>query len=168
THMDAPSHFMTNATTIDKINVSRFISNAVIIRTNKKGLDELITVDDIVESNTDIAPSDSIVFSTGWENEVYKEHYFSCNPGLSPEAAEYLIKRRINAVAIDSPSIDKGTDLNFTCHKILLSHEVLIVENLCNLGQVTDLRFKLVIAPLKFSGATGSPVRAIAIEQGVF
>ena len=169
THMDAPSHFMTNATTIDKIDVSRFVSNAVIIRTNKKELDELITVDDIVESNTDIMPGDSIIFSTGWESEVCKEYYFSGNPGLSPEAAEYLIKRRINAVAIDSPSIDKGMDHNFTCHKILLSHEILIIENLCNLGQVNDLRFKLLIAPLKFSGATGSPVRAIAIiGQGVF
>jgi len=49
-----------------------------------------------------------------------------------------------------------------------LSREILIVENLCNLEQVNELRFKLLIAPLKFSGATGSPVRAIAIiEQGV-
>ena len=168
THMDAPSHFMTNATTIDKIDVSRFVSNAIIIRTNKKELDELITVNDILESNTDITPGDSIIFSTGWESEVSKEYYFSSNPGLSSEAAEYLIERRINAVGIDSPSIDKGMDHNFTCHKILLSREILIVENLCNLEQVNELRFKLLIAPLKFSGATGSPVRAIAIiEQGV-
>ncbi len=167
THMDAPSHFMTGGKAIDKIDVGRFICTAVIIRTNKKGLDELITVDDILGTNTDIAPSETVIFSTEWENEVRKEHYFTRNPGLSPEAAEYLVKKRINAVAIDSPSIDRGMDHNFTCHKILLSHEVLIVENLCNLGQVNDLKFKLVIAPLKFSGATGSPVRAIAIEQGV-
>ena len=168
THMDAPSHFKTNATTIDKIDVSRFVSNAVIIRTNKKEPDELITVNDILESNTDITPGDSIIFSTGWESEISKEYYFSSNPGLSSEAAEYLIERRINAVGIDSPSIDKGMDHNYTCHKILLSREILIVENLCNLEQVNELRFKLLIAPLKFSGATGSPVRAIAIiEQGV-
>ena len=53
--MDAPSHFIPNAPSIDKIDVNRFICSAVLVRTNKKRPDELIYVDEIVESHYDIA-----------------------------------------------------------------------------------------------------------------
>jgi kynurenine formamidase len=39
----------------------------------------------------------------------------------------------------------------------------LIVENLCNLEKIYGVHFKLIVLPLKLKGATGSPVRAIAI-----
>lgn len=167
THMDAPSHFITNAPSIDKIDANRFICSAVLIKTGKKGPNELILVDEILDSNIDIAAGDTIVFCTGWEDEIHNKDYFSHNPGLSAEAAKFVVKEGINAVAIDSPSIDPGNDHNFTSHKILLSHEVLIIENLCNLSKLKNPKFTLVVAPLKFSGATGSPVRALAIEQDV-
>lgn len=165
THMDAPSHFITNAPSIDKIDANRFICSAVLVKTGKKGPNELILVDEILDSNIDIAAGDTIVFSTGWEDEIHNKDYFSHNPGLSIEAAKFVVKEGINGVAIDSPSIDPGNDHNFTSHKILLSHDVLIIENLCNLSKLKNPKFTLVVAPLKFSGATGSPVRALAIEQ---
>lgn len=165
THMDAPSHFITNAPSIDKIDVNRFICSAVLVRTNKKRPDELIQVDEIVECSHEIATGDTVVFATAWEDEICNEHYFTHNPGLSAEAAKFLLKKGINSVAIDSPSIDAGNDHDFTSHKILLSHGILIVENLCNLSHLKHSKFTLAVAPLKFSGATGSPVRALAIEQ---
>jgi arylformamidase len=167
THMDAPSHFIANAPSIDKIDVNRFICNAVLVRTKKKKPDELILADEILVSDNDIAAGDTIVLSTAWEDEIHNEDYFSHNPGLSAEAAKFLLKKGINSVAIDSPSIDPGNDHNFTSHRILLSHGVLIIENLCNLSQLKHSKFTLAVAPLKFSGATGSPVRALAIEQDI-
>jgi kynurenine formamidase len=68
-------------------------------------------------------------------------------------------------VCIDSPSIDRGTDNNFPVHKILLSNQVLVVENLCNLEKLQDQYFTLIVTPLKLSGASGSPVRAIAVDR---
>lgn len=165
THMDAPSHFIADAHSIDMIDVSRFISNAALIRTPKKGPDELIVVNDIVDSNVDTAEGETLVFSTGWEEKISNEDYFSHSPGLSADLAHFLVKKKINAVAIDSPSIDPGYDNSFTCHKILLSHDILIVENLCNLSKLKNPKFTLIVSPLKFTGATGSPVRAIGIEE---
>jgi kynurenine formamidase len=40
---------------------------------------------------------------------------------------------------------------------------VLAVENLCNLGRIKKDRFTLIVAPLKLAGASGSPVRALAL-----
>ena len=164
THMDAPSHFVNNVSSIDKITVNRFLSNAVLIKM-RKGPNQLITRGDIVSSNARINHGDTIVFSTSWENEVDNDHYFSHNPGLGEDAAIYLIDKKVNAVCIDSPSIDRGSDNNFPVHKILLSKEILVVENLCNLDKLSSQYFKIIMLPLNLSGASGSPIRAIAVEK---
>jgi len=166
THMDAPSHFVRHVSSIDKIAVSRFISNAILIKI-KKGSNQLITASEIEASNVSIKEGDSIVFSTLWENEVDKDYFFSDNPGLAEDAAKYLVNKKVNAVCIDSPSIDRGSDNNYPVHKILLSKEILVVENLCNLGKLNSQYFTLIITPLKLFGASGSPIRAIAIDKGL-
>ena len=166
THMDAPSHFASNASTIDKISVGRFISNAILIKL-KKGSNQLITADEIKASNVSIKQGDTIVLSTLWENEIDKDYFFSHSPGLAEDAAKYLIDKKVNAVCIDSPSIDRGSESSFAVHKLLLSNEILIVENLCNLYKLNCQYFTLIMTPLKLSGASGSPIRAIAVEKNV-
>lgn len=170
THMDAPCHFIRNCKSIDQIDVKRFISTrAVVLRIEKKS-NELISRQDILECRTSIEENDSIIFDTGWETHYYKkaegeiEDSFMANPGLAPDASQFLVDNKVNAVATDCPSIDAGMDSNFTSHKILLSNDVLVIENLSNLEKLRSGEwFTFVIAPLKLAGATGSPVRAIAI-----
>lgn len=166
THMDAPSHFINGVSSIDKIPIDRFISRSILVKITKAS-DELITAAEIEASNVKILEGDSVVFSTSWENEVNKEYYFSHSPGLSEDAAEYLINKKVNAACIDSPSIDRGSDNNFPVHKLLLNKEILIVENLCNLGKIDSQNFTLIMIPLKLSGASGSPIRAIAIDRNL-
>ncbi len=50
-------------------------------------------------------------------------------------------------------------------HLRLLAAGVTIVEGLRNLDRVAGRRFLYVGAPLKLVGATGSPLRAVAILQ---
>lgn len=164
THMDAPSHFVSGVSSIDQIPVDRFISRAALIKVVKTS-DELITASEIQASKVEILEGNSVVFSTTWENEVDNDYYFSHSPGLSDDAAEYLINKKVNAVCIDSPSIDRGSDSNFPVHKLLLSKEILIVENLCNLSKINNQNFTLIMIPLKLSGASGSPIRAIATDE---
>lgn len=164
THMDAPSHFVTGVSSIDQISVNRFISRAILVKIAKTS-DGLITASEIKASKAKILEGNSVVFSTSWENEVDNDYYFNQSPGLSEDAAEYLIDKRVNAVCIDSPSIDRGSDSNFPVHKLLLSKDILIVENLCHLSKIDNQDFTLIMMPLKLSGASGSPIRAIAISE---
>lgn len=164
THMDAPSHFVTGVSSIDQIPVNRLVSRGTLVKVAKAS-DELISASEIEASKAKILEGNSVVFSTSWEKEVDKDYYFSHSPGLSEDAAEYLINKKVNAVCIDSPSIDRGSDSNFPVHKLLLSREILIVENLCNLGKIDNQNFTLIMTPLKLSGASGSPIRAIAIDE---
>ena len=165
THIDAPFHFIENGIKVNQIPLERLITSAIICKV-KKGLDNAITKDDIVKfekKHGKIPPNSTLIFATGWHKNLLKKFYFTKNPGLSLGAARYLASKKMNLVGIDSPSIDLGRDNNFSAHHILLKKGILILENLCNLEEISKLHFTLVVFPLKLKGATGSPVRAIAL-----
>ena len=168
THVDAPSHFKPGLASIDMISTDRLVCNAVLIRAEKSA-NQLIEEQDL---GNHISEGDAVVIATGWEKRSSSRNYMSENPGLSEQAARYLARKRVNAVAIDCPSIDGGADSRFIAHNILLSCNILVVENLCNLNRVTSSRtrsrssattFTLIISPLKLGGATGSPARVLAL-----
>ncbi len=167
THMDAPFHFDPGGPTIDQVEVNRYICNNTILIKLQKNSNQMITSHDILRnSKYDIKEKDTVVFSTGWEKQIKeKDNYMKNNPGLSKDAAEYLVEKKVNAVAIDCPSIDIGTDSGFIAHKMLLSNQILVIENLCNLYKFNNEKFTLIITPLKLVGASGSPIRAIGIEE---
>ena len=165
THIDAPFHFIDGGQKVDQIPLKRLICNAILCKV-KKGSDEAITKKDILDferKHGNIAANSTIIFSTGWSKNLLKKYYFEKNPGLSIDAAKYLVSKKVNLVGIDSPSIDLGKNSNFSAHHVLLKKDVLILENLCNLEKISRSHFKLVILPLKLKGTTGSPVRAIAL-----
>ena len=165
THIDAPFHFIKNGLKIDQIPLERFVCDAILFRIKRES-NQAITKSDIIEFEMKygkILYNSTIIFATGWYKNLSKKYYFNSNPGLSLDAARYLVSKKINLVGIDSPSIDLGKDSSFSVHRVLLSKDVLIVENLCNLEKISGIHFKLIVLPLKLKGATGSPVRAIAI-----
>ncbi len=179
THVDAPSHFKPGLASIDMISVDRLVSNATLIRAEKTA-NQLIEQQDLGDQ---IRQGDSVVIATGWEKRSGNSNYMSENPGLSKQAARYLVRKKVKAVAIDCPSIDAGADTKkFVAHNILLSSNILVVENLCNLDKVvrrssnnstknnsaaaatdTTFTFTIIISPLKLGGATGSPARVFAL-----
>lgn len=159
THMDAPSHFAPGKAAIDEVPAARLVTKAVLVKVPKKA-DEAIGVRDVPAK---ISRGEAVVFATGWEKHYSGKDYMTRNPGLSKEAAKLLVRKKAGLVAIDGPSIDPGRDAKFSAHNILLPAGVLVVENLCNLGRIGQERFTLVVAPLKLAGASGSPVRALAI-----
>jgi arylformamidase len=179
THVDAPCHFKPGLASIDMISANRLVCNATLIRVEKTA-NQLIEEQDLGDDQ--IRQGYAIVIATGWEKRSGNSNYMSENPGLSKQAARYLSRKKVNAVAIDSPSIDAGADTKkkFVAHNILLSSNILVVENLCNLGKIakrkssssnnnknssatTTTIFTLIISPLKLGGATGSPARVLAV-----
>jgi kynurenine formamidase len=62
-------------------------------------------------------------------------------------------------VGVDTYSVDNQDD--FPIHKILLSGNVLIIENLTNLRQLADKNFTIYALPINLQ-IDGSPARVIA------
>lgn len=176
THLDAPYHFARDGLRVDQIRPERLVGRAVLIRIAggaiaARSRRRAITRDDIrkFEESVDgraIRPGTPVIFYTGWqEGHLGSKDYFLANPGIDRSAARYLASKRVGLVGTDSPSIDVGGDPEFPAHRVLAEAGVVIVENLANLGKIRSSEFDFVILPLKLRGASGSPVRALALSR---
>ncbi len=184
THIDAPIHFAEKGQSVDEIPLEKLIGTAIKIDVSSKALnnsDYLIKVDDLIawENKEKIKiPSGSIILlETGFskyypdkikymgtdergEDAVKKLHF----PGLSKEAAKWLVEQRdINAIGIDTPSIDYGQSEYFESHVILLSQNIPVFENLTNLNKLPNIGFEIIALPMKIKKGSGAPLRIVAI-----
>lgn len=184
THIDAPIHFSEGAQTVDQIPLEKLIGQAIKIDVSKKAVndqDYLISIEDIKswesKEKTRIPDGSIVLLYTGFskyypnkvkylgtdergEQAVEKLHF----PGLSEEAAKWLVENRnINAIGIDTPSIDYGQSEYFKSHVILLSENIPAFENLTNLEQLPSQGFEIIALPMKIKGGSGAPLRIVAV-----
>ena len=106
-----------------------------------------------------------------WDDE---ERYLA-GPGMDGSAARWMVERGVLAVGADNMAWDAPgfEDPELGCmlagHLILLArHGIYIIENLAldELAASERYRFEFVCTPLKLVGATGSPVRPVAVVSG--
>jgi len=141
--------------------------------------DYQITVEDLAEWESrhgPIPPGTILLLRTGWGErwpdpflylgtdmkgpEAVPELHF---PGLSPEAAGWLAENReIDAIGIDTPSIDYGQSTTFETHQILYGLNMPGFENVANLQEVPEWGAFLVALPMKIEGGSGGPLRVVA------
>lgn len=182
THIDAPVHFAEGKKTVDQLELSQLISPAVKIDVSAKAAndrDYLITVEDIKnwEAENGKLPEWCIVlFQTGfgakWPDkksylgtdqkgpDAVKDLHF---PGLHPDAAKWLVEnRKINAVGIDTASIDYGQSTLFESHVALMTNNIPAFENVADLSQIPVKGFHIVAMPMKIKGGSGAPLRLAA------
>lgn len=166
THIDAPSHILKNAKSLDQFPVDKFTGRAIVIPCQDKeaiGLKYLQTFED------KIAQIDFVLFFTGWQNKWNTKDYFDDSPIPTREAAMWLTKFNLKGIGYDAFSVDKVisadriTEENLPNHHILLGKEIILIENLTNLDKLPDHVFSFQCLPLKIEHADGSPVRAIAM-----
>jgi kynurenine formamidase len=103
-----------------------------------------------------------------WDDE---EQYLA-GPGMDASAAHWMADKNVLAVGADNMAWDvpglKDPELGclMAGHLILLArHGIYIIENLAldELASSGQYTFELFCTPLKFVGATGSPVRPLAV-----
>lgn len=167
THMDAPYHFVQDGIRIHQIPLDVLMGQAVLLDIHKSS-NEYIEKGDIIQwqkQNGDIKHNSPVIFHTGWQSHINDDYYFTQNPGLSKDAAEYLASISVPLVGTDSPSIDAGQNSSFVAHHILARAGTVNVENLNNLEKISQKSFRYVILPMKIRDSTGAPVRALAIVE---
>ena len=122
----------------------------------------------------EIMPDTVILVRTGWgQYWDDQERYLgvaSGVPGVDEDGAQWLVRHRARAVGADTVA--------FECippglgHARLPAHRILLVEAGINIIETLDLEtlsarglseFLLFLAPLNLKGATGAPVRPIAV-----
>jgi kynurenine formamidase len=135
-----------------------------------------------------VEPGDAILVRTGWYNVFYgddPEHYHDPRPGVSADAALWLADQDIVLLGCDntgvevvpieyggsssshsSPADAKAGGFGSPVHSSLLRDygiyllELLVLEEL---SAADVVEFLFVLAPLRITGGTGSPVNPLAI-----
>src|SRR5690242_1436450 len=123
-------------------------------------------------ARTDIRKGDVVLVRTGWGRFWADPDRYLKGPGVSAAGCRWLIDKAVRAVGADNMAFDvigpRDPDLNATLpgHILFLVRAgIPIIENL-NLEELAAEKvheFVFVCLPLKMRGATGSPVRPIAI-----
>ena len=183
THMDAPIHFAKNGKTIEQIPLDSLIGYAIVIDVSKEALvnpDYQVSIQDFSnwESCHGKIPDRIIVLlHTGygryWPNslkylgtakkgrDALTDLHF---PGLHPDAAKWLVEnRKINAIGLDTQSIDYGQSEFFKTHRILCTNDIPFFENIANLDKVPVTGALVIGLPMKIEGGSGAPLRLVAI-----
>ena len=114
-----------------------------------------------------------MLLHTGWGRFFMKDNakYLSGEPGLTVEAAQWLTSQDVVATGADNMAVEvlPGTrhpEIVMPVHQHCLAEAgVHLIENLVLdelvAGGLTEFCF--IMLPVKFKGATGCPVRPIAM-----
>lgn len=154
THIDAPLHMLAGGKKISDFGPEKFFGRGVLVDVRGQ-----FPIEPTALQGATLAPGDIVLFSTGLSRQYGQPTYFETYPELTPAAADVLIAAGVSIVGFDTPSPDRPP---FATHKLLLKHDVLIIENLTNLEQLIGIpQFTIIALPAKLD-AEAAPVRVIA------
>lgn len=157
-HTDAPSHYARDGASIDQRDLSLYLGPCQVVRMQKLRPGQRIYPEDL--AGKDIS-AERILFYTGsFHEELWSEDFNA----LSPELIEFLHKKGVVLVGIDTPSVDPASSKDLESHAALSRFDIAVLEGIV-LEDVPEAFYTLIALPLKIEGADASPVRAVLISR---
>jgi len=186
THLDAPIHWVTGRGGLDvsQIPLQHLVAPAVVIDKSAESAEDpdyVLTVEDIRTFEDEYGPLPEgswLLLRTGWDARAHDEVLFlnagsgrPQSPGFDTECARWIAEESpLLGVGVETVGIDAGAaaefDPPFPVHYYLLGVGRYGLTQLANLDSLPPTGTLLVVAPLKLTGGTGSPVRAFALVPG--
>ncbi len=126
-----------------------------------------------------IDAGDVVLIRSGWGRRFDDgtESYLGSStgvPGVAEAGARWLADRKVTAAGADTIAFERL--VAGAGHSLLPAHRVLLVDSgiyiieAMNLEELADAgvsEFTFILIPMKFVGATGSPVRPLAVVSSV-
>jgi len=151
THIDAPMHMLEQGKPLSSFPLETFFGKGVCIDVSTEYTVEAV-------KKIEVAKGDIVLLYTGWEKQIGRPEYYEKFPPIPEAVCAHLISKKIKMVGTDSPSAD---DVPFTSHKLLLQHDILIIESLLHIEELVGKQFEVFAFPLHVE-IDGSPIRVIA------
>lgn len=130
----------------------------------------------LTRQNMRIHRGDVVLIRSGWGKKFSEGAPYvggeSGVPGIGEEGAEWLATKGVHAAGADTIAFERLSPGQG--HSTLPAHRVLLVENGIYIIEAMELEelaereiheFTFVLVPLNIFGATGSPVRPLALVQ---
>jgi kynurenine formamidase len=106
THVNAPIHLIPEAAAVGDLALERFFGTGVVLSIPKKKW-ELIESKDLEKAEPKIEAGDIVLINTSWHRRYAdSKEYFGHAPGLSKQAAEWLVKKKIKMLGVDTACVD--------------------------------------------------------------
>ena len=162
THVDAPAHCCVNGVTIESLELNSLITECIVINVSHLATENYIVDENVItqfESEYKKIPKNSfVIVYTGWSenwNNPIKYHNNYKFPSISKDVAKTLLKREIAGLGIDTLSPDR--------HKLFLSNNKYIVENINKANLLPYINSYIMILPMKIKDATEAPARILGL-----
>lgn len=159
THVDAPSHFLKEGSSVEDLSLDTLIGKAFVIEIEG----DLITKEALKKASISQNVERLLIKtrnSNHWANN--SSHFDENFVAISPDGAKHLVERGVKLIGVDYLSVAPFKDPTPT-HQILLKASTIIVEGL-NLSAVNPGEYTLYCLPLKIAGSDGAPARTILID----
>jgi len=158
THIDAPSHFLQEGKPLSQVPLETHIGKALVI--DCTGV-PVITKE--VLSRHTIPEGIILLCKTDNSKKKVTDRYDPQFVAISECAARYLIERKIKAVGLDYPGLERGNK-DHVVHALLLGNEIGIIEGL-RLEKVEPKEYFFCCLPIALQNTDGAPARAVLIEE---
>jgi len=170
THLDAPSHFVEDGTTIDQVDPSLLVGPAYCLELLRPGADPVSAADiatALEAVGVELVRGDALLLRTGWDERYGTEDYIDRHAYLTPDAAKWCAASGLRLVGIDTitPEYPMGlrdADYQHEVHHELLGAGTLIIENLL-LEAIGGRWVTLIVGALLVTGGDGAPARVLAV-----
>ena len=194
THPDLPSARVEGGLNVDTFPLESCYGTGVVVDFRYMKKWDRITAEDFDKATPKIEPGDFVVCNTGWHKEWATYAYWHYYPGLVPSGAEWLIKKKVKAIAgtwatsdhslafaplettmpwlLNDYKRETGKDPNEEfpefepCLTMLLESGISCIQNAGgDIDQVTGKRCKFFALPCRLMEADASMVRLVAIVE---
>jgi arylformamidase len=158
THVDAPWHFVAGGKRIDEVPLERWLGPCWVADLSASA--EHVTAAALEAARIPAHTRRLLLKTRNSRSDYWQRPFGSEFVFLDRTAAAWCVERKLWLLGIDYLSPDAPQDETFFCHRTLLAHEVLLLENLV-LRDVAAGPYELLAAPVKLVGVDGAWCRAL-------
>jgi kynurenine formamidase len=117
THLNAPIHLIQSGDFVGDLPLDMFFGNGVVLSIPKDKW-ELVTAADLAAATPKVEAGDIVIINTGWHKRYSdSQEYFGLAPGLAPDAADWLIARKVKLVGVDTAAVDHPMATSLAAHR---------------------------------------------------
>lgn len=176
THIDAPLHQLAGGKTLNDFPLDYLVGKAVFLDISYVKANEPITAEMLKDALGDVKNPKIIIVKTCWEQktEWQSYDYWDNAPYMTDEASAFLRDLQPKVVGFDFPQdydirrlrTEDEHNLTLTTHEYILKNDILMIEYMTNLWNVTGKEVDFVGLPMALENIDGAQIRCIAVEEG--
>jgi ParB family chromosome partitioning protein len=164
THFDHPSAILNNGKSLAGYPPSKFVGRCTILDVRCSSESDVITLKRVKEAAKEryIQAGEMVFFYTGWAQHHGTEQYI-LHPSISLDVAEWLVEKQVSIFGIDMPNPSRLESRKF--HEILLSNDILLLENLGVMKDIVGLKVKAIALPTIIKDLPIAPARVVVRKR---